>query len=117
MGKTDWLKHLTGLWKEFKKRAETIRKKDETIKKLKKALELKGNMQCKHSAYWLKDDQGKIIEGPFCTDCFDNEHTTRRLVPGGRPNGQVGKNWAWVKCPKCNIPFRSERVGVFLNTH
>lgn len=110
-------KYITYIWEGFKKWAETIRKKDKTIKKLREALEIKGNMQCEHSAYWLKDDQGNTIEGPFCTNCFDNEHTTRRLVQGGKPNSEVGRNWEWVQCPECKVPFRQKEVGVYLNTH
>jgi len=116
MGKFDLFKYMIYIWEGFKKRAETIRKKDETIKKLREALELKGNMKCEHSAYWLKDDQGNTIDGPFCTNCFDNEHDTRRLVQGGIPSGGAGHHWEWVQCPKCNKPFRQKHVGVYLNT-
>lgn len=110
MGKYELFKDGFGILKR-------ARKWFEFDKKRKKALELKKCMRCEHSAYWLKDEQGNTTDGPFCTNCFDNEYTQRRLVKGGKPDGQVGRPWAWVQCPKCNIPFRSEQVGVYLNTH
>lgn len=94
-----------------------LREKEETIAKLKKALGLKGKMRREHSAYWLKDDQGNTTDGPFCTNCFDNKHATRRLVQGGKPSSEGGHHWEWVKCPECNVPFRQKDVGVYLNTH
>ena len=76
------LKDVFCIWETIKKRIENNRKKDKTIKKLQEALEIKGKMKCEHSAYWIKDDQGNVIDGPFCTNCFDNEHATRRLIQG-----------------------------------
>jgi hypothetical protein len=93
------------------------REKDEMIEKLKKAMELKGKMICESSAYYQVDEEGNKIAGPFCTNCFDNEYATRRLVSGFRPNDQVGHSWAWVQCPKCRNPFCSEPIGRYLNTY
>lgn len=93
------------------------REKDDTIEKLKKAMELKGEMVCEHSAYYQVDEEGKKIAGPFCTNCFDNEYATRHLVQGGPPKGQTGGGWGWVQCPKCKVPFISEHTGRYLNAH
>jgi len=117
MAIVDWLKFVTSIREKFRKWTETIRKKDEIIKKLKEALEPKGNMECEHSAYWLKDDEGKITGGPFCQNCFDNGHDYRCLVQAGKPSGKAGRPWEWVQCPKCKVPFRQQKVGVYLNTH
>jgi hypothetical protein len=86
------------------------REKDDTIEKLIKAMELKGKMVCEFSAYYQVDEQGNKIAGPFCTNCFDNEHATRRLVSGFQPKGQDGHSHWWVQCPKCKVPFYSERI-------
>ena len=84
------------------------REKDQTIEKLKNAMELKGKMVCDHSAYYQIDEQGEKIAGPFCTNCFDNEYATRRLLPGAQPKDQ--SSHYWVQCPKCKVPFYSERI-------
>lgn len=86
------------------------REKDQTIEQLKKTMELKGKMICERSAYYQVDDEGKKISGPFCTNCFDNEYATRRLVSGFQPKGQNGHSHWWVQCPKCKVPFYSERI-------
>ena len=110
-------RNILGLQAEALELVQQLREKDETIEKLKTALELKGEMICEHSAYYQLDEQGNKISGPFCTNCFDNEQATRRLVPGARPNGQAGHVWAWVQCPKCKVPFLKEEVGRYLKSH
>ena len=86
------------------------REKDDTIEKIKKAMELKGKMICICSAYYQLDESGNRIAGPFCTNCFDNEYATRRLVSGFRPKDQEGPTYYWVRCPKCKVPFYSEGI-------
>ena len=93
------------------------REKDEEIEKLKKAMELKGKLVCEHSAYYEVDEQGDKIAGPFCTNCFDNEYATRRLVQGFVPKDQTGPPYYWVQCPKCKVPFCSGPTGEYLEKH
>jgi len=93
------------------------REKDDTIEQLKKAMELKGKMVCEFSAYYQLDEQGSKVAGPFCTNCFDNEHATRRLVSGFQPKGQDGHSHFWVQCPKCKVPFYSKSIGQYLGEH
>ena len=93
------------------------REKDEAIEKLKRAMELKGKMVCEHSAYYEVDKEGNKIAGPFCTNCFDNEYATRRLVQGAKPKGKPGWEWEWIQCPKCKVPFQSNQTGSYLRTH
>jgi hypothetical protein len=93
------------------------REKDEAIEKLKRAMELKGKMICEHSAYYEVDEQGNKVAGPFCTNCFDNEYATRRLVKGFRPKDQMGHGSNWVQCPKCKVPFESYPTGLYLERH
>ena len=81
---------------------EQSKLKDEKIAKLKKALKIKGKMVCKDSAYYLTDGKGKIIDGPFCTKCFDADQDTIRIV-AHTTGGQV-------KCLKCKVIFDSENI-------
>lgn len=81
---------------------EQSKLKDEKITKLKNALKVKGKMICKDSAYYLIDDKGKIIDGPFCTKCFDTDQDTIRIV-AHTTGGQV-------KCLKCKVIFDSENI-------
>lgn len=120
----DLMKQLIDLQDELAKRqAEAMQlvqqnlEKDEEIKKLKKAMAIKSKMVCEFSAYYQVDDQGNKVDGPFCTNCFDNEFATRRLLAGFQPKGQVGWDWTWVQCPKCKTPFRSEQIGEYLRQH
>ena len=85
---------------------EEIKKKDETISKLKDALDLKGRLTCKDSAYYLTNDNGKIIGGPFCTKCFDVDHLKCRLVPDNKE--------PQVICPKCKVSFSSKPLYHYL---
>jgi len=81
---------------------EQSKLKDEKIAKLKKALKVKGKMVCKDSAYYLTDDKDKIIDGPFCTKCFDVDQDSIRIV-AHTTGGQV-------KCLKCKVVFESENI-------
>ena len=108
---------ILALQKETSDLVQQLGEKDETIEKLKAALEPKGNRKFEHSAYWLKDDEGKITGGPFCQNCFDNRHDYCCLVHVGKPSDQAGHNWEWVQCPECSITFRQKKVGIYLNTH
>ncbi|MHC4173935.1 MAG: hypothetical protein ACYTBX_06905 [Planctomycetota bacterium] len=81
---------------------EQSKLKDEKIAKLKKALKVKGKMVCKDSAYYLTDDKGKIIDGPFCTKCFDADQDSIRIV--------AHTIHAQVKCLKCKVIFDSENI-------
>jgi len=42
------------------------------------------------SAYYQVDEGENKIAGPFCTNCFDNEYATRRLLMGAKPKGEEG---------------------------
>ena len=81
---------------------EESKLKDEKIAKLKKALKVKGKMICKDSAYYLTNDKGGIIDGPFCTKCFDVDQDCIRIV-AHTTHGEV-------KCLKCKVIFDSEII-------
>ena len=81
---------------------EQSKLKDEKITKLKNALKAKGKMVCKDSAYYLTDDKDEIVDGPFCTKCFDTDQDTIRIV-AHTTGGQV-------KCLKCKVIFDSQNI-------
>lgn len=83
---------------------DQMKKKDETIETLKVALELKGRLLLRHSAYYLADESDKLLDGPFCTKCFDVDHVKCRLV---RTDGGM------VQCQKCKSPFRIAGPVIF----
>lgn len=56
-----------------------------------------------------------VLDGPFCKHCFEHDGQTVRLVPASKPQGKQGPRSEWVRCPVCRTPFRSPRVGEYLN--
>ncbi len=87
---------------------EQIKEKNELIAQLQEALELKGNLVCQGSAYFLTDEDGNFIDGPFCTKCFDVDQKKCRIVPVARNDNPQ------VQCLKCKVVFRSLPVMNFL---
>jgi len=85
---------------------DMVTKKDETIVRLQEALELKGTLIRKDSAYWLPDEQGNFTDGPFCMRCFDVDKITCRLVAD-----TAGPQ---VKCPNCKTIFFSKPIYDYL---
>ena len=88
---------------------EKLREKDDTIDKLKNALSLKGKLICEHSAYWLKNDKDEIVDGPFCTRCFDIENVQCRFV-----KGPPEKPYHVVQCPNCKVQFSNHHIADYL---
>jgi len=81
---------------------QVMTEKDEVIARLQEALELKGKLILQDSAYWLPDEKGNVIGGPFCMGCFEANHVARTLV--------AGEKESQVKCPNCNSVFCSKPV-------
>ncbi len=113
----DLIRRVVTLEAEVRGLIQQITDKDEALQKLKRAMALKGKMVCESSAYYQLDERGNKIAGPFCTDCFDREYSTHRLLPAARPQDKSGRDWEWVQCPKCKVPFRSRHTGKYLQTH
>jgi hypothetical protein len=66
-------------------------------------LDLKGRVLLRDSAYWLLDEQqDKIVDGPFCANCYDADKSKHRLLPD--------KDEPQVKCPTCKIVFCSKPI-------
>ncbi|MBL7152395.1 MAG: hypothetical protein ISS79_01665 [Phycisphaerae bacterium] len=87
---------------------EQLQQRDEKIRFLEEALRLKGKMIPIRSAYYLTDDAGEIVDGPFCTKCFDVDHVQCRLVRTGNYYHEL------VHCLKCKIEFHSSEACEFL---
>ncbi len=65
-------------------------------------------------ACFISKDEN-ALEGPFCKHCFEHDGQVVRLVPASKPAGERGPRSEWVRCPACRTPFRSRRVGEYLN--
>jgi hypothetical protein len=107
---TEELTRLQGLLEETRQAA---REKDELITRLQAAGKVLGNLIVDGSAYYVR--KGNALDGPFCTSCFQQRHEVARIVPGSQPAGADGEPTQWVQCNKCRTPFRSERIGQYLN--
>jgi hypothetical protein len=88
---------------------EQLKQKDQTISKLKDALSLKETLICKDSSYFATDEKGEIVDGPFCTKCFDIDNTLCRILPVDRPDNPE------VRCPKCKVPYHSWAASNYFN--
>ena len=88
--------------------------KDELIAELQTVAALRDNMIIDGAAYFIKKDRG-ALDGPFCTSCLDQNHETVRIIPATKPKGAEGDKSEWVQCSKCKTPFRSQRLGQYLN--
>lgn len=89
---------------------QQLRDKDEQIRQLEESLSFKSSLAKKDLAYFTVDDSGNITDGPFCTKCFDVDHTKCRLIPITQ-EGFVGNH---VQCQKCKVPFDSRRLYEYL---
>lgn len=87
--------------------------KDELIAKLQAAGAVRGNMIVDGFAYFIKEDS--ILDGPFCMSCFQQNHEIARIVPAPKPQGADGDPSEWVQCGRCQVPFRSQRIGQYLS--
>ena len=104
----DLYKRLVDLQHEAIEFTEQLKSKDKMIEQLEDALALKGKLVCKGSVYFIADEAGESIEGPFCTRCFDVDHIKCRIVACGRIDNPD------VQCLKCKVPFQSWPASGFL---
>ena len=104
---------LVDLQLEVMELTEQLKQKDTVISQLKKAFALKGKFICKDSAYYLTDEKDEIIDGPFCTKCFEVDQIQCRLVQKKTPS----QGRETVQCPRCKVPFPSYRTAYYLSKH
>jgi len=81
---------------------DLVTERDKTISQLQEALSLKGKLILKDSAYWLPDEKGNAVGGPFCSRCFEIDHVACTLV--------ADEKEPQVKCPNCKSTFCSKPV-------
>jgi hypothetical protein len=107
---TEELTKLQHLLDETQKASQ---EKDELISKLQATGAVRGDMVVDDLAYYVKRDS--TLDGPFCMSCFERDHEMTRIVPAPRPQEADGSSAEWVQCARCQTPFRSERIGQYLN--
>lgn len=67
----------------------------EEIEKLKEKLRIKDSVIFKHDACWIKDKNGKVKDGPFCSKCYESSEKLIHLIGCLNPS--------YSMCPQCNI--------------
>ena len=82
------------------KLTEQLKQKDKKITQLESSLTLKGKLIPKDSAYYLTDNEGKTVDGPFCTRCWEVNHLTCKLL--------AQEIEPFVRCPNCKSNFESK---------
>ncbi len=106
MGNIELYRKILDLQAEAIELTEKLKDKDEIIGQLRNALEIKGKLIPKDSGYYLTDDKGKFIDGPFCAKCFDVDKIKCRLVAKDKE--------PIVICPNCKVEFASKPVFNYL---
>ncbi len=107
---TDELRRLQGLLKEARKAAQ---EKDSRLAELEARGTSRADLVIDDKAYYLRS--GNTLDGPFCPACFAQKHELMRIVPAAKPSGADGGPAEWVQCSQCQTPFRSERIGRYVN--
>lgn len=92
---------------------QAAQEKDELIAMLQTAGAVRGNMIVDGSAYFVRKDNS--LDGPFCMSCFQQNHQIAHIVPASQPEGADGESSEWVQCGRCRTPFRSQRIGEYLD--
>jgi hypothetical protein len=92
---------------------KAAQEKDELIARLQAAGGVAGNLVLDGPVCFVRKEN--TLEGPYCTLCFQRNRETSRLAPAPQPEGADGPATDWIQCTKCRAPFRSERIGQYLN--
>lgn len=105
-GNMDLYRRILDLQAEALDLTARLRERDQKIEQLEEAFALKGTLKLLHHVYYVADADGNLVDGPFCTKCYDVDKTKCRMVPMG--GGQV-------QCQRCKLPFRNHGL-TFLNS-
>lgn len=57
-------------------------------------------MILKDLAYWVTNDSGEVIDGPFCTECWEKSGSKHRIFPKDKE--------PMVQCSNCRNEFASK---------
>jgi hypothetical protein len=104
---------LTKLQDLLDQTQRAAQEKDELIARLQAAGAVRGNMIIDGFAYFVKSNHS--LDGPFCLSCFQQNHQIAHIVPAPKPEEADGAPSEWVQCGRCQVPFRSQRIGQYLN--
>jgi len=63
-------------------------------------------MVLKDFAYWSINDAGEIIDGPFCTECWEKSGSKHRIFPKDKE--------PMVQCSNCKNEFASKPLFHYL---
>jgi hypothetical protein len=88
---------------------ERFTEKDNEIKRLTEALEIKAKVFRNHDAYYEVDELGNAKGAPFCSRCWEADH---RLI-------HLSLGWSTVDpvhCPQCKANYDGERIIRFFGT-
>jgi len=101
---------LRGQLAELRRRLDETRKlsreKDELIARLQAAGAIKDDMIVEGPACFVKK-AGNILDGPYCTCCFEQKQEKVRIVPAPRPEDADGPESEWVQCSTCRTPVQA----------
>lgn len=76
---------------ELLKENEVLKEK---VSALEEKLKLKKSMIFENRAYWIKDEEGNVEDGPFCPNCWDSEKLQMRIIESTLDPGLK-------RCSKC----------------
>jgi len=93
---------------------QSLAERDELIAQLRAAIATKDDMLIEGAAWFTKKGE-QIVDGPFCTGCFNRLHQTVALLEVAKKPEEPGLESEWVQCPTCRVPFRSRLAGEHLN--
>lgn len=88
----------------------SLAERDELITQLRSAIATTDDMQIEGAA-WFARKGGQMVDGPFCTGCFNRLHQTVALLEVPKKPEEPGLESEWVQCPTCRVPFRSRLAG------
>lgn len=89
---------------------QSLAERDELIAQLRAAIATTDDMRIEGAA-WFATKGKQIVDGPFCTGCFNRLHQTVTLLEVAKKPEEPGLDSEWVQCPRCRVPFRSRLAG------
>jgi len=92
-GKIEQYRQILDAQKELLEMQKRISDLETENKDLIEKLKTQESLIFENNAYWIIDESGNKIDGPYCSCCWDDERKTIRMLPSGHP--------AYYDCPKC----------------
>jgi predicted nucleic acid-binding Zn-ribbon protein len=89
---------------------QSLSERDELIAQLRAAIASTDDMLIEGAAWFARKGE-QIVDGPFCTGCFNRLRQTVPLLDVAKKPEEPGLESEWVQCPTCRVPFRSRLAG------